>query len=1200
MFEIRPAIKRLTTFLSLFLILFCFALASPGNAQIAGTGSIQGSVADKSGALIPNATVTLVNKDTQVKQTTHTDGAGAYVFPNISIGTYIVDISATGFQSYEQTGIVLEVGSNIAVNVGLGVGTSDVKVEVQATALSLQSEDVSFKQTIDQQDVQEMPLNGRQMTSLITLSGGASPAPGGDFTGSKYSYAVVSVSVAGGMGNTTEWKLDGGDNNDYMSNANLPFPFPDAVNQFSVESTALGPVSGMHSGGLVNVVTRSGTSKYHGTAFEFIRNNYLDATNFFASSKDTLHQNQYGGTFGGPILRNRLFGFAGFQRLSNKQASATVSMYVPTAANLAGDWSATNPCGATCTATQQLYDPLTGAAIPLNKYTTAPSYNAQALKLQKYFPTVNPAIDTLNQGLVKFAIPSEVTDNQFVTREDWNINAKNNLYARYLYDDYVSPSFFSPTNILITYLAPGNYEKVQTLTAAWSHIFTPRLVNTIHISGQKRVNLRESAPGINGNSIGINEYTALPTGLQIATSTSGKNFAWSTYCGTCSNGHFNVNTEGGSDDVTLTMGKNNIAFGGEFTRVQFNEVVGYEANGNFTFNGIYSGNGPTGNNGTCGTAACPAGNANLDFLMGALSSFQQSKEQQLALRGSIPSLYAQDTYQATKRLTILAGVRWAPEFFPTDYFNRGTTFDMASFQANKVSTIYPNAPAGIFFYGDQGVPKAFTKNALNQWNPNFGATFDPDGKGTTVIRGGIGLFYDVANFYTSNRVHQNPPFATAVNPSVSGPICFSTPWLSGGTGYGCNQVGASNNSPFPQPLVPTPANAVFPAQGQYIVMPSTFHVADTLQWTVSVQRQFGHGWMAELNYIGSKSNNMPLGIPLNQAIYTPGTWGPNGTGCGPVVTTGPAAAAAGTTGGGAVGSACSTTKNQQARFALTEANPAQGNQIQGGGGGSVLIGDTAYSNYNGLVATVQHRLSGNYSVLSNFTWSKCLNISDAGGDVAGTGFQNPFNIAADYGRCGSDYRRIFNTTVVAKSNFRSLSRAAGLVVNNWEIAPLIHTLSGGPINITSGSDISLTAVGNDRPNRVPGVNPINFVKITSAAATQANRGYLNPAAFCATTSTFNPCANPVTPGTYGNMGRNPFSGPAFFQFDAQISRIFQITERIHADFRLEAFNVLNHPNFSNPGSSNPSSSSFGEITSTTGGVGGLTARLFQASAKVSF
>ena len=233
------AIRRATVVVQACVIAVLILASCTLHAQIAGTGAIQGTVADSSGAVIPNATVTLTNRATQVQRVAHADKSGAFLFPNIEVGTYDISATAQGFDTYVQTGIVLEVGSNIAVNPSLAVGKADTKVEVHAEGLALQTEDTSFKQTIDQQDVQEMPLNGRQMTALITLSGGSSPAPGGDFTGSKYSYQTISVSVAGGMGNTTEWKLDGGDNNEYMGNGNLPFPFPDAVAEFSVESTAL-------------------------------------------------------------------------------------------------------------------------------------------------------------------------------------------------------------------------------------------------------------------------------------------------------------------------------------------------------------------------------------------------------------------------------------------------------------------------------------------------------------------------------------------------------------------------------------------------------------------------------------------------------------------------------------------------------------------------------------------------------------------------------------------------------------------------------------------------------------------------------------------------------------------------------------------------------------------------------------------------
>ena len=200
------------------------SLTANSNAQSAGTGSIQGSITDATGAIIQNATVTVTNAATQVKTVAITEGNGHYSLPNLAIGTYTLDVVAPGFEQYSQTKIVLEVGSSISINVPMTVGRTDQKIEVQASGLALQTEDSSFKQTIDSQTVTEMPLNGRQMTSLITLSGGSTSAPAGDFTGSKYSYQTISVSIAGGMGNTTMWRLDGGDNNDYMANGNLPFP----------------------------------------------------------------------------------------------------------------------------------------------------------------------------------------------------------------------------------------------------------------------------------------------------------------------------------------------------------------------------------------------------------------------------------------------------------------------------------------------------------------------------------------------------------------------------------------------------------------------------------------------------------------------------------------------------------------------------------------------------------------------------------------------------------------------------------------------------------------------------------------------------------------------------------------------------------------------------------------------------------------
>lgn len=1191
------------------LLLCCSVLlfATATHAQTTGAGSIQGTVTDPSGAVISNASVKLVEASTQVTLNTKTSSGGAYAFPNINVGTYSLSVTAPGFETYTSTGNVLEVGSSIAINAKMVVGSADVKVEVRSEGTALQTEDASFKQTVDSRELTEMPLNGRHMTDLISLVGGTQSASPGDSTGSKYPGQTTGISIAGAQGNAVSYRLDGGDNNDYMGGGNGPLPFPDAIGQFSVETAALGAQNGAQAGGLVNIVTQSGTNKYHGSAFEFIRNNFINATGFFStctpvapattcSAKDTLHQNQYGGTFGGPILHNKLFAFAAFQHTHISSAAANSLAYEPTAANLAGDWSQTDPLPGTTgpcpnVAAVQLHDPITGAALPGNKYNqpggpALPQWNASALALIKQLP---PGADPIC-GVASYAIPSINTDNQFDTRVDYTLGQKDNMYVRYFLDSNQIPTFYSPTNILLT-TQSGNPEiRWQTITIGENHIFSSSLVNTVHLTAVRRQLSRGFNPATpNAATFGIKAFQAVASGIWINCSTSG-----SSHCNTIGGGSNLLATINDNipvdfaDDVTWIRGKHQIAFGGSFVRNQLNVNNGYESNGDFTINGTFSGGGSP-------------GDANLDLLQGTLSGFTQSLPQQNALRGSIPSLYLQDTFHATTRLTVTGGVRWVPLYFPHDTFHRGTVFNMAAFLANQHSSVYPGAPAGTLYYGDPGVKPAFTGNTPLEFSPNFAFAYDLSGNGKTVVRAGAAYAYIQPNFFVQQRVQQNPPFSVLVSPNSSAALCLSDPWLVGGTGNeGCGQTGGTDVDPFPF----NPKNFTFPQQSQFIVLQPTYKMPNTMQWTASIQREFPHGWMAQIFYTGNRTQHQLTGIPLNPAVYTPGVWGPGGTGCGPVVITGPAAVAAGTLGGGPVGTPCSVSNanltsqlkklgvklNQQARLALTEANPTQGNYYSGGNGGSLIETNNAYGNYNGVTATVQHRFSSTFSLQTNYTWSKCLNDADPQGDISGGNFSNPNNPAIDYGRCGSDIRHNLNVNLILKSAF-PLHGFTGYLVNNWEFGPLVRVVSGTPFNVTENQDESFTGNGGDRPNLVPGVNPYNYTKIQSYTPgtqkfTYAMRSYLNQAAFVLNT----------VPGTQGNIGRNSFSNPIYFQNDAQISRMFPFHERFNLYLRLEAFNVLNHPSFSSGNNGGPSfTGNFGEITSTSVG-----ARVFQGAVKAFF
>ena len=724
--------------LSLFIALILAPCAT--RAQIAGTANLQGTVADATGAVVANAGVTLTDENTMVKRETHSNGSGIYIFPDIPAGTYDLTVSSKGFKTYAQKGIVLEVGSNTSINPSLSVGSTDIVVQVNAAGVqALQTEDPTLKQTLTADEVDEMPLNssnGRLITSLLTLSPGALSAGGNDFTGSKYNYQTSAFSFGGGMGNSTLWRLDGADNGDYMAGGNLPLPFPDAVGQSTVEISTLGAQDGMKAGGLVNVVTKSGTNQFHGDAFEYIRNDLVDATSFYSDTHDRLHQDEYGGTIGGPVWipkvyngKNRLFFFAGFQRLTYDDVASNSTATVPTTANLNGDFSVENgePTAAInpnplCTtlsssktlADLQLVDPITGNPVTNNIYSTTPTWNASAKALLAYLPPVVTIPSGLNVcGGVQYAIPAEHYDKEFITREDYNIGPKDNLFGRYFLDSYQLPAFFSPTNILETTASGNPEERVQTETIGENHTFTSNLVNSAHIAAMRRYQTRGYNPSDISSctsTLGVSVNCAVPVGLYLGTS------FFSMGGGTNSLAYFNDNTGVIDDDLTWVHGRHLFVFGGEFVKNQLNISNAYLGNGEFSFNGNRSAWGPYGSK--TQTADNPnvnvsaVGNGQLDFLEGAMSSWSQSKQQQNALRTTIPALYIQDTFHVNKRLTFVAGIRWDPNYQPYDVFNRGESFSYAGFIANQHSTVYPNAPrGGVFLWRPGRTPLVYPELA---------------------------------------------------------------------------------------------------------------------------------------------------------------------------------------------------------------------------------------------------------------------------------------------------------------------------------------------------------------------------------------------------------------------------------------------------------------------------------------------------------
>lgn len=1115
--------------------------------QTAGTASVSGTITDPMGAIVPNAAVTLTNTERGTSRSTVTDQTGLYSLPNVPVGAYALKVTAAGFQTSIRQG-VLEVGNSLTLNVQLAVGAAAAEqVEVMATGAAVETESSTFKQVIDSARITEMPLNGRQATQLVLISGGAVAAPSNDMVGSKNYASSVVINVAGGQGNYNNYMLDGGTYTDVFTNVNLPYPFPDALREFSVESNSLPARNGLHPGALVNGVTNSGANQYHGTVFEFLRNNIINSTNFFSTTKDTLKRNQFGFTFGGALKRDKLFYFGGYQGSRNRQKSNATGYCIPTAAEYEnGDFS---QMGGNCKAnTTTIYDPISGDNISsTRKLTSTTEINQQALNLIAKLP-----ISAADQyGYVKVALPSNNQEDQYIGRVDYTVNTAHSVFARYFLTKYFAPAYYSPTNLLVTTTA-GNDERVQSATAGHVWTITPHLVNTVTATWDRRRDTRgPTAGGINAASIGVNIYEYVPADFRLSI-TNG----FSIGCGTCSPGFFNTWTEGVNDDLEWVHGKHEFAFGIELLRIGQNVSSGYLQNGNFNFTGTAAGNGKS-------------GEGMIDFVTGTLSTngttyaFSQSAAQKNAYRQTIFGAFAQDTIHLTNRITINAGVRWEPNFFQQDQKGRGTNFSLDNLKSGTVSTVYSYAPAGALFYGDKGVSKSFTNNQYTQFSPRVGISFDPTGKGKTVIRAGAAIMYDTPALYTTQRSAANAPFATEID--LTGTQSFTDPWAKN-----VNPVtSATAWNPYPLDNPPT-SSSVFPRYAFYVMVPKSVKMPTVYQWTASVQQDLGRGWSLSLNYLGNENAHFWLGQAFNTPVYVAGTSTGVAGSCGSMTTI-PTS-----------GTACSTatTSSYYARSTLTLLNSTYGNYYSYT---SPTIYTGATSSYNGAIVALQHRMSHNYSVLVNYTYSHALDTGDAPGDVASNTFMVPSDPRRDRSNAGFDIRHIFNATVVARSDFKLNSRVLRLAANNWEIAPLIRVLSGAPFNVTSGSDISLTGMGNDRPNVITGVSMTTGKKVTQSA-TGGNRAYFNSAAFSSST---------VSAGSFGNASRNILRGPNYYNVDASLSRIFKVYDRLNMNLRLESFNLFNHP-FLNTFTTTLSSSSFGWATAAAD------PRIMQAAVKFTF
>src|ERR1700690_682791 len=471
--------------MSRFVMILALVLlaASAVFGQAVAIGSVSGEITDQSGSSVPGATVTLTETDRGNVHTILSNSDGHYMAPNLPVGPYRLEVRAKGFKDYVQTGIVLQVAENVTQNVALQVGALTETVSVHAAANMVETKDTSISQVISQRPIVDLPLNGRNPADLLTISGLAISSNvhgmtlnGGDLTGSKNiqgSNGSGQYSIAGGSANGVNFLLDGGDNNDAFSNVNLPIPFPDALQEFSVQTEGLPAQYGRHPGGVVNIVTKSGTNSLHGDLFYFLRNGDLNARQDGTLLRDSIKRNQFGGTAGGKIIKDKLFFFGGYQ--GTRQRSDPINQpaaYVPTAAALLGDFSVLD--STTCLKTARTLKDPSGKVYPGNKIPTSSFDNAGFKLASTYLP-----VSTDQCGKFFFGYPANNPDDQIIGRVDYNLSSKQVLYARYYIYDFTAQTLFDGHNALTTG-APGNQDRSQTATMADTYTFSGTALNSFH------------------------------------------------------------------------------------------------------------------------------------------------------------------------------------------------------------------------------------------------------------------------------------------------------------------------------------------------------------------------------------------------------------------------------------------------------------------------------------------------------------------------------------------------------------------------------------------------------------------------------------------------------------------------------------------------------------------------------------------------
>jgi Carboxypeptidase regulatory-like domain len=1091
-------------------------LLGAGRLFAQSTGSVRGTVSDSSGAAIPDASVTVTNTQTAQTRSTQTTGSGVFVFPELPIGSYELQVSKTGFNSQKRGGTQLLTGQTIGLDIILAVGSQTESVSVQADTQQIQTTTSTVSQSIDEKQMQDLPLNGRNPLQLTTLTPGARLTNTGTESGQQDNQGLT---VNGLRATQNNFQLDGALYVDRFFDSVPILPSPDALQEFTIQAANYSAAYA-GAGALVQLSARSGTNRIHGSAYEFFRNTVLDANNYFPVKSPTgaiilppYKLNQFGGTVGGPIRRDKTFFFFSAEDLQQRSSPNPATLTLPTAAQVAGDFSALctshtfSPTTGICTKGVQIFNPVTGQPYAGNIITTPMDTLSKAVYNQYLASTpgtLNPNSPTTNA--FTSLTNSNIDSTQYLVRIDHAVADNNHLSGRYFYNqDNFQRAFTAPIGFYA-----ANLFRNQSLTISDTQVFSPTLTATGYITGGRfaRTQIPE-APGLKTlQSLGQN----IPLGTSNVPIFPGVRNNISGYVDVFSGGALTQDSTSFEfkGEVVKLVGANTFTIGGALERTRIDATDFSYVPGDNTFNGQRT-QAPTG---TVLPAGVTSGNAYADFYTGYESSFFQDNGRKFYLREWRPSLFFQDDWKVTRNLTLNLGLRWDPWVPPIDKNNT-----LVGFVPGFQSTIAPGAPVGLQFEGDPGSHPAVFKNNYHDFAPRFGFAYNVKGAGKTVVRGAFGIFYG----FPEGLLYQRTDAAQPVNLYLN--LVNPPQWDNVYTGF-------AGGVPFPRGSV-NPSqfatyNFITPFSGG--VLNPASKVEYTEDYNLTVEQQLPWNFALSVAYVGNHALHVMGSRQFNPAVYAPGA----------------------------------TVGNEQAR------------RLYPGLGAVELADSYEYANYNSLQINVTRRVANNLTLLTNLVYSKVFD-NNSSATEGNSGPPNPFNLASAYGPADFDQKIRFNASINYRLPKFQVNRFAGAVINGWQANSIIFVQTGMPFTILSGTDRSLSGIGNDYADAVPGVSPARpsgASKITS---------YFNPAAFVQAAT-----------GTFGDTARNFLRGPGYIDVDASVFKDLFTERRVQGQFRAEAFNLFNHTNLNNPGSTVSSSGSFGHIT------GANSPRVFQFGAKVLF